>query len=338
MKLLIIIPSVRLASHPHFFQPGHLKQIRSVTKNKVEVRVTSDKNEAERQAGDADIIAGFPSVIPALTRAKNLRWVHSFSAGVDRLLTPQTKKLPILMSNSSGIHATPIAEHVLGFMLIFTRGFHRTWRKQIRHTWQPDETITELRGKTVLIVGLGHIGSEVARLAHCFGARVIAVSRAKAKKESLSDVDPSHNGVMRVIDVFKTEKYLNSLLPKADFVCICLPHTNETHHLFDMTKFRRMKRDAVLINIGRGGIVNERELVVALKKKIIGGAALDVTEQEPLPPSSPLWNMENVIITPHHSGLSEKYMDRAIDLFCKNLKEFLAGRPLRNVVDKKKGY
>ncbi len=325
MKLLIATHPIRDTSHPHFFKPAYLKKIKNITKNKVEVRVTSDMKEAERQALDANIIAGHSSDIPPLVRLKNVRWVQSFSAGVDKLLTPEMLRHPIVITNASGIHATPIAEHVIGFMLTFTRRFRETWQNQKKHIWKPDETITELKGKTVLISGLGNIGSEVARLSNSFGARVIAVSRGKKQKSSYADV-------------FKTEKYLDSLLPKADFVCICLPHTIDTHHLFDMSKFKRMKRTTVLINIGRGGIVNEKELVLALKKKIIGGAGLDVTEEEPLSPRSPLWNMKNVIITPHHSGLSEKYMDRAIELFCKNLKEFLAGRPLKNIVNKKLGY
>ncbi|MBI4086090.1 MAG: D-2-hydroxyacid dehydrogenase [Candidatus Liptonbacteria bacterium] len=324
MKLLIATYPVR-ASHPHFFKPAHLKQIKSITKNKVEVRATADKKKAELYARDADIIAGHPGDIPRLVGIRNIKWVQSFSAGVDKLLTPEVIRSPIVVTNVSGIHATPIAEHVIGFMLTFTRRFRETWLNQTKHIWKPDQTVTELRGKTVLIAGLGNIGGEVARLSHCFGARVIAVSRnARAK--------PLY------VDLLKTEKYLDSLLPEADFVCICLPHTKDTHHLFDMSKFKHMKRTAILINIGRGGIINEKELVAALKKKIIGGAALDVTEEEPLSPRSPLWDMENVIITPHHSGMSEKYMDRAIALFCGNLKNFLAGKPLKNIVNKKLGY
>lgn len=324
MKLLIATHPVRSTSHPHFFKPEHLKQIKSITKNKVEVFVTSNKKEIEQQAQDSEIIAGHSSDIPSLAHLKNVRWVQSFSAGVDKLLTPEVIKLPIVITNASGIHATPIAEHVIGFMLMFTRKFHRTWENQKKHIWKPDETATELRGKTVLIAGLGHIGSEIARLSDSFRARVIAVSRNGKKSPH--------------VYLLKSEHYLDSLLPQADFVCICLPHTKDTHHLFNMSKFRRMKRTAILINIGRGGIVHEKELIMALKRKMIGGAALDVTEEEPLSLQSLLWDMENVIITPHHSGLSEKYMDRAIDLFCKNLKEFLAGRPLKNVVNKELGY
>lgn len=324
MKLLVAIYP-RPANHPHFFKPAHLQKIRRIVKGKMEIRVASDRKEIEEHAQGAAVIAGFPSVIPPIARLKPLKWAQSFSAGVDKLLTPEVAKLPLILTSVSGIHATPIAEHVIGFMLIFTRRFHEAWRNQNRHLWEPDETLTELKGKTILIAGLGSIGSEVARLSHSFGARVIAVSRGKIKKPSC-------------VDLLKSDAYLNAFLPQADFVCICLPHTKDTHHLFCMAKFRRMKRTAVLINIGRGGIVNEKELVAALKKKIIGGAALDVTEQEPLPPRSPLWKMEHVIITPHQSGLSEKYMDRAVEILCDNLKRFLAKKPLKNAVNKKLGY
>jgi len=191
--------------------------------------------------------------------------------------------------------------------------------------WGKDETLSELRGKTVLIVGLGDIGMEAARLANCFGARILAIARSKKKKPAF-------------VSELRTASYLDVLLPKSDIVVICLPHTNDTHHLFDKTKFALMKSTAILMNIGRGGIIHEKELIDALRRKQIAGAALDVTEQEPLSANSPPWDMENMIITPHHSGLSEKYMDRAVDLFCENLKLFLKGKKLRTEVDKKRGY
>lgn len=325
MKILVSTYKATDAGHPHFFRDAHLRQIRRAAGAAARIVVTSDQQTAMREAGDADIIAGFPSTIPALGQTKKLRWLHSFSAGVDRIVTPDISRRPVLISNSSGIHATPIAEHIIGFMLIFTRGFYRTFRAQAQVAWKRDNAISELRGKTVLIAGLGDIGAETARLAHPFGCRVIAVSRTKKAK-------PAY------VDKLKTGRGLDSILPKADFVVICLPHTKDTHHLFGMKKFRRMKKSAVLINIGRGGIVNEKDLITALRKKIIGGAALDVFEKEPLPPESPLWRMENVVITPHHSGLSEKYMDRAVERFCLNLTAFRRGMRLPNLVDKKRGY
>ncbi|TSC78527.1 MAG: Uncharacterized protein G01um101433_192 [Parcubacteria group bacterium Gr01-1014_33] len=329
MKILIFpqdIPrSKNWFGHPHFFKPEYLEKIKKAAGKNAHIFVAFSDKEAHMHVPHADIIAGFPMTIPPLTGAKNLKWLHSFSAGMDKILTPETAKLLILISNSSGIHATPIAEHLIGFMLIFTRGFYQTFKNQQKRIWRKDETISELRGKTVCIVGLGDIGLETARLAHAFGARVLAVTRSQKQKPQF-------------VDELKTGAYLDKMLPHADFIAICLPHTNETHHLFGIKKFKLMKSSAVIMNIGRGGIINEKDLIQALRKKIVGGAGLDVTEEEPLPKTNPLWNMENVIITPHHSGLSEKYMDRAIALFCANLKLFLRGKRLLTVVDKEKGY
>lgn len=304
----------------------HLKKIRSVDR-KIELIAVSSGNqkEIEEHIKDAEIVAGASGIILPTPLAKNLKWIHAFSAGVEKILTPDVVKSKIIVSNSSGIHAIPIAEHVIGFMLIFTRKFYDTFRKQQRKIWEKNQDLTELKDKTVLVVGLGNIGTEVARLASCFGANVIAVKQnIKNKPEFVSKIYLSNN--------------LDKALPKADFVILCLPLTNETHHLFDMEKFKLMKKSAIIINIGRGGLVHEKELIGALDKKIISGAGLDVTEEEPLPKESKLWKTENVVITPHHSGWSEKYMDRAIDLFYINLKAYLANKPLPNLVDKILGY
>lgn len=323
MKILLITYE---GSTPHQLKEEHIKKIQSIDPS-TELYTFSaiDTQEIEHHIRDADIIAGFPRTIPSLENAKNLKWVHSFSAGMDRVLTPEFINSPVLASNSSGIHATPLGEHVLGFMLLFTRKFYQTFQNQQRKIWQRDEGITELRGKTVLIAGLGHIGKEVARLSRCFGIRVFAIDTPGKEKPEF-------------VEELGSEADFSSFLPKADFVVLCLPHTKETHHFFGKDHFSRMKPTAVLINIGRGGLVDEKELIDALQKKIIGGAAVDVTETEPLPRESPLWEMENVIITPHHSGLSEKYMDRATEQFCVNLEAFLKGEPLPNLVDKTAGY
>src|SRR3989344_1632921 len=315
MKILIITREVKGLKHPHAFSKEHLRKVRDVAGTRAEIIVTSNAFQAEKHVLDADVIAGFPWNLATLSfnETKKLKWVHSFSAGMDRALTPQLVRSPALATNSSGIHKIPIAEHVIGFMLMFTRGFHRTFWNQAKEIWQKDETLTELRGKTVLVVGLGNIGGEVARLARAFKMRVLVADR--------------HNILS-----------LAELLPHSDFVVIALPLTKETHHFFDMKKLKAMKRSAILINIARGGIVKEKDLVQALKRKLIAGAALDVTEQEPLPKGSPLWKMKNVIVTPHHSGLSEHYMERAIDVFCENMRAFLKGRSLPNLVDKKRGY
>lgn len=335
MKLLILPYPENIAlgkkriprnPHPHLFTDIHVKKIEGTEKKgKLQVLIATNEKEAIACLPHVDIIAGFPRTIPPLANAKKLKWLHSFSAGVDRILTPETKQLPILVSNSSGIHKTPIAEHVIGFMLIFTRKFLSSFRNQEQRVWEKNPQVSELKEKTVLVVGLGEIGSEVARLSHAFGARVLALTRTKKVKPHF-------------IEKLATSDMLHTVLGKADFVVVCLPYTSKTHHFFGMREFKCMKPSAVLINIGRGAIANEKELIEALKKRIIAGAALDVTETEPLPIKSSLWGIQNVIITPHHSGWSEKYMDRAIDLFCDNLKAFLAGKELPNLVDKIRGY
>lgn len=332
MKILLIKTE---GMKPLLIYEKHLEKVRSVDKSiKVTAVSSLDKQEIAKQIKDVNIIAGSPYVIPKIKEAKKLKWIQAFSAGVEKVLTPEIIKSKVIVSNSSGIHATPIAEHVIGFMLIFTRKFYDTFKKQQKKNWQRNQDLTELKGKTVLIVGLGHIGIGVARLANCFGSHVIAVRQNIKNKPSTNSVLDKPNFVSKLY----AKQQLDNVLPKADFVVLSLPLTHETHHLFDMKKFKLMKKSAVIINIGRGSLINEKDLIKALEQKIIGGAGLNVTEEEPLSQKSKLWEMENVVITPHHSGWSEKYMDRAIDLFCVNFRAYLKGKKLPNLVDKTRGY
>ena len=324
MKILLLKTE---GSKPHLIRQEHIDQLKAVDSSiEVEAVLATDTEEVNRHFVDAEIMAGVRGTFPSsIATAKNLKWIQAFAAGVDYVLTDEIKSSDVIVGNSSGIHSIPIAEHILGFLLIFTRKFHVTFAQQQQKKWEKQQEITELREKSVLIVGLGHIGYEAARVVSCVGAKVLAVDRPGKEKPDF------------VSKMFSTDE-MSEALSQADFVVLSLPYTPETHHLFDMEKFRIMKDTAVLINIGRGGVIHEEELIDALKQKIIAGAALDVTETEPLPVENPLWSMENVVITPHHSGHSEKYMDRAIDLFCINLQAYIQGRPLPNLVDKQKGY
>ncbi len=315
--LLIDFPNPK---SPRALQSHHIEKVKKSLTRGDELVVALSPKET-----DADIIAGFPNELAKLGIPENARWIHAFSAGVNKFLTPQLVKSPIIVSNSSGIHAIPIAEHVLGMLLMFSRLSHIALQNQMRKRWEPREDIRELNGKTIFIVGLGHIGIQVARLCHAFGTKILAIGRTEKKKPAM-------------VDELKTSEYLDSFLPRADFVVLCLPYTSQTHHLFNMARFNIMKPSAIIINIGRGGVIDENDLIHALKQKIIAGAGLDVTEIEPLPKENPLWGMENVIITPHHSGISEKYMDRAIEVFIKNLKSFRANKKLPTQIDKEKGY
>jgi len=300
----------------------HISKIKEV-KPGIEVQVASDIAEATPYLSQAEVMVGVFPLLPPIKKAEKLKWIHGLGAGADGL-EPAIVNSSILVSNSSGVAAIPIAEHILAFLLIFTKKLYATFANQRRKNWE-GQSLTELNGKTVLIVGLGHIGKESARLLSCMGVKVLAIDRSGKEKPDF-------------VETLKTNEEFNELLPLADFVVICAPLTKETRHLFDREKFKQMKPTAVLVNIGRGAIVKEQELIDALENKIIAGAALDVTEEEPLPKESPLWGMENVVITPHHSPSSERYMDRAIDLFCENLKAYLKGERLPNLIDKERGY
>ena len=328
MKKVLIIAAdqERLGATPgpHTFRPEHEAQLREACGTEAEVMIATPE-EAPPFYAEAEIVATFPARMPDISLLPNAKWLHSFSAGVDRILTPTVAESEVILSNSRGVHATPIAEHIIAFMLNFSRGFYKTFENQQKHIWSKAQTLGELRDSRVLIVGMGEIGTEAARLAHAFGAHVHTMVRTARPAPEF-------------VEKMGTSADLDTELGQADFVVITLPHTDETHHLFNKDKFALMKPTSVIINIGRGGIINEPDLVEALQNNVIAGAGLDVTEKEPLPADSPLWDMPNVIITPHHSGLSHRYMDRAIDLLSKNIKAYLADQKIPTQVDKKLGY
>lgn len=326
MKILLIKTE---GETPLDITDQQIKQLKSVNES-IKVALTSPKDKAkiEEELKDCDVIAGTSPVISSILNEKNIeniKWIHAFSAGVEKVLTPKIINSKIIVSNSSGIHAVPIAEHVLGTMLIFTRRFYDSFKMQQKKIWKKDTRVSEIRDKTVAVIGLGNIGKEIARLSYCFGANVVAV-----KQNTKEKVD--------YVSKIYSDKNLDQALAKADFVVVSLPLTPSTKHLFNLGRFKKMKKSGAIINIGRGPIINEKDLIIALEEKIIAGAGLDVTEVEPLPKESKLWGMENVIITPHHSGWSEKYMVRAIDQFCINLKAYFQGKKLPNLVDKTRGY
>lgn len=258
--------------------------------------------------------------------APRLKWIQLTSAGADRLLNSGFIEEGIIVTTVSGLHATPIGEYVLTAILMFAKGMPRTMRAQVRGEWSRFAP-TELRGKTVGIVGMGHIGEEVARLAKAFGCRVIATRRSVAERSSTD-----------CCDELMPAAQLPRLLGESDYVVLCVPLTAETRGLVGETELRAMKDTAVLVNIARGPVTVEGDLVRALQEGWIAGAALDVFDQEPLPQGHPFWTMENVIVTPHISGGTEIYNRRAVEIFADNLRRYLRGEPLRNVVDPARGY
>ena len=260
--------------------------------------------------------------------AERLRWVQTFGAGVEWLLTPTLRRREnLLVTNARGIHAQPIAEHVFGLVLMFARQLHRSVRQQAACSWNSaalQAEVTTLGGATLGIVGLGAIGRKIATIAGAFGMRVIALKRT-------ASVTP---GVERVFGPGQLVPFLK----EAEYVVNTLPLTPQTKGYFGTEEFLAMRSDAVFINIGRGATVQTEALVQALHSGSIAGAALDVTDPEPLPADHPLWAMDNVILTPHYAGAYPGYVQRASAIFLENLARFVAGDELTNVVDKHAGY
>jgi D-2-hydroxyacid dehydrogenase (NADP+) len=296
-----------------------------------EVDAEAAQRRLDAALAEAEVLYGFPPSAERadelLARAPRLRWFQAASAGVDRLEQGGFFERQVMVTSSSGVHATPVGEYVLMVMLMFAKGAHRLLRAQAERRWIR-LIPAELRGKTVGVVGMGRIGTEVARLSRAAGCRVLAIRRSALERR------PGRAPADEVLP----PSDLPYLLSESDYVVLAVPLTQETRHLIGPEELRAMKPTAVLINISRGPVVDETALVQALKEGWIGGAGLDVFEREPLPEDSELWGLENVMLTPHISGGTERYFQRAVPIFCENLRRYLKGRTLLNVVDPRRGY
>jgi phosphoglycerate dehydrogenase-like enzyme len=265
--------------------------------------------------------AGFQQIVQ---EAAGLRWIHTISTGVDHVLFPFLIESDIILTNARGVYDRSVAEMVVGYVLLVVKDLPRFQRLQAERRWEKAH-LREMEGLTIGLVGFGGIGQQVAARARCFGMRIVAVRRHPERETPLADL------------VLPPDR-LPELLAQSDFVAISLPFTAQTHHLINAHALAQMKPDAWLINVARGGLVDESALVQALREGHLGGACLDVFEEEPLPEDSPLWGLPNVILTPHTSGLSPRLHDRSAGLFLENLSLYVAGEPLRNIVDKRAGY
>lgn len=276
-----------------------------------------------------------------LARAPHLTWVHSATSGVERALTPAAFARDVLVTNARGVFSRPIAEHVLLMILAVSRHLPDLLELQRERTWQPLEG-RELRELTIGIVGYGSLGRSVASLASAFGSRVIAMRRRPEAVDEPTTGDPGAEDEgfpyePRLDRVVGPDR-LHELLAESDIVVLAAPLTAETEGMIDEAAVGAMKRDAWLINVARGRLIDDTALIRALRENRIGGAALDAFRDEPLPQSSPYWELPNVILTPHTAWSSARVLDRSIDLFCDNLVRFSRGEPLRNVVDPTAGY
>lgn len=280
---------------------------------------------------EADIVLGFAVRAGNLARAQRLRWVHLTAAGVGGQLFPAFVDSPVVLTNARGLHATSMSEHALGMMLTLERRLHRARDAQRERHWAQGTlveelpAIGELAGRTLGLVGFGEVGRAIAHRARAFDMEVIAVRR-----NPQSPAAPAHTQ-------WGPER-LPELLARADWLALVPPLTAETRGLMDAAAFSRMKPSARLLNLGRGGLVDEAALLDALRAGSLAGAALDVAVEEPLPASSPLWDMPEVLITPHLAGQGPRYWERALVQFEGNLQRYIAGEPLMNTVDKRAGY
>ncbi len=258
-----------------------------------------------------------PNLQRTLSEAQSLRWIHSCTAGFDQLLVPEITERGLVVTRSAASHHIPIAEWVLAYIFLMTKRFPELLRAQAEHRWDRLE-MEELGGKTVGIVGAGAIGTEVAVRCRPLGMRVIATKRSPAPH-------PAYDEVMGA-------DQLSELLAASDYVVLACPLTTETRGMIGAAQLRSMRQTAYLLNIARGGLIVEEDLIQALREGWIAGACLDAFTQEPLPADSPLWDVQGVVITPHASSSSPLVMRRAEQEFVDNLRRFLDDEPLHNVL------
>ena len=291
--------------------------------------VVAEDDQLARELRDAQLLVGMPPSDEILAEARQLSWVHVPFAGVERVLRPSLVERGVTITNSRGVSAPNMAEHIVAMMLAFARGLPDLLRSQQKHEWRPwgqRPPVFELTDQTVLLLGVGAIGQATAHRLRPFGARLIG-ARRRPEQAAVPGID-------RIIafDV------LPEVLPEADHVVSSLPLTPTTVGIVSAEMIERFKPGAYFYNVGRGGTVDQEALVAALRRGHLAGAGLDVTDPEPLPPDSPLWDMPNVIITGHTSGASPRTEARVVALLEENVRRYIDGRELLNVVDPVHGY
>jgi len=298
--------------------------------SRVELIRSQNKENLKELLPQADILVSFSITPENFKIAKNLKWIHLAVAGVDESVFPELLKSKVIITACKGMHSHTISEHILGMILCFAKGIHLSTLRRVQKNWAFNEVMKqrfELKGKTLGIIGLGGIGLELARKGKCLGMQVIGMKNRLKKGEKIRSVDR----------IMPKEK-LPELLSQSDFVALTLPLTDETFHLISEKELAQMKNSAYLINTSRGKIIDEKALVNALENQRIAGAGLDVFEEEPLSPNSRLYDMENVIITPHVAGTMVDYFQKVAEIFKENLKRYLKSQKMINLVDKRLGY
>ena len=290
-----------------------------------------DYDTLPEELPDTDIFVGYSLRAKQLKDAKKLKWLHSTAAGVAQLMYPELRDSEILVTNPSGVFSVPMAEHTMGLLLALARNFPDSVRQQDRAIWSQQDLwdkpqhLGEVNGQVLLIVGYGSIGRELAKRAKAFEMRVWGVTR-------------SGEGEGSYVEKIFSAAQLHEALPEADYVVVAAPETADTKNLIGAKEIAKMKRGARLINVSRGSLVDQKELISALEKGTLAGAAIDVAEIEPLPEDSPLWQAPNLFITPHTSALSDRLWQRQAALLVALLERWFDGREMFNRVDLARGY
>jgi phosphoglycerate dehydrogenase-like enzyme len=330
------------------FTEEQLHQLQAVSP-KLKVEQRSVRSRAELAAVlDSNVEVLFSSFAPeSMENLPNLRWFQSRSAGVNALMgTPVWDTGHVTITNGSGVHGITMAEYTTGMMIALARDFLGFLEHQRRSCWPMVPRVhveqfpgRELRGSTVLVIGYGSIGREIGRQCDALGLRVIAMKRDPGKRKDEGYVVPGTGDPDGVIpESIVGPEALDEVLPQAEYVVIAAASTPSNRRLLGEHQFHIMRPDSFLINIARGDIVDEQALIHALEQRWIAGAGLDVFEKEPLPADSPLWKLDNVILSPHIAGITPRYDEHMVGLFAENLRRYVAGEPLLNVVDRGLGY
>ena len=310
---------------------GYLETIRRRAMKTFEIDIPMNEEAFVGVLPGAEVLFAWGIARRHVDKADALRWLHTPLAGVDRVLNPELLKSPIRITSSRGVNSVAVAEHTLGLILSMTRGIAEAVRAQGESRWAQQDLfgrkppLLEVRGKVLGILGLGDIGRELAARARALGMVVWGLARTPRPKPD--DVD-------RLLPAGKED----ALIRESDVLVLAVPLTRLTQGMIGERQLKRMKHTAYLVNIGRGELVQESALVRALREGWIAGAGLDVYATEPLPPGSPLWRIPQIVLTPHIAGTHPQYMERSAEIFMKNLKLYLAGKPLINEVDKQAGY
>jgi phosphoglycerate dehydrogenase-like enzyme len=328
---------MKIVIHGSFWNPFWAvpeQQVENIQQIFPQIDFLNIKNPGDVRKGlsDAEAYFGYRLDPEQIASAKKLGWIHVPAANVFGLDLALLRERGITLTNSRGLHAIPIAEHVIGMMIVFSRRFKECWDFQRRHHYGQKDLlgsspgITELRNKTAYILGLGSIGKEIARLCKAFGMRVLASKRRSSAHEENVD------------QLYVPENFREGL-PQADYVVISMARTPGTEGLLGQEELSLLKKECVLINVARAAIIQQAPFIDALKKGKIRGAALDVYEQEPLPSGSELFKLKNVFLTPHIAGVNtHEHWDRMFALFVENVRRFINGETLLNQVDLETGY